>query len=339
MMEFGLTGEEKKSYYRKERPALQIIGLRLVFAAVLIMVVAGVFWGLEKDHIKDENEDGDFSYFDSLYFTVVTVTTVGYGDIVPVTEEARMFDALIITPVRIIVWVLFIGTAYQFVIRRFWEESIMKRQMKKMKNHVIVAGYGTTGEATVRELLTNGYEENSLVVVDRDEDRVKEAAEAGATGVLGNPTSEDALLKAGIHQASVLIITLPRDDTDVLITLTARDLNPDIRVISQVSQEENIKLLRRAGADIIISPALTGGNLMAMAVWNRSSAELMGDLLTSIRGVNVHQRKVQEGEVGTKAKSVPGIVVIGVVRKGKNIEAGELDGIVLKPGDEIIYLG
>ena len=127
----------------------------------------------------------------------------------------------------------------------------MNRAIKKMKDHVIVAGYDTTGAATVNELMSNGYNKNNLIVVDETEDRVRRAADAGATGILGDPSSEEILNQAGIASARSLIIATSHDDTNVLITLTAKDLNPKINIVARVSQLENIKQLDRAGADAI----------------------------------------------------------------------------------------
>jgi voltage-gated potassium channel len=339
MWEFvGAKGTTKR-FYRREPSVLNMILMRFAAVIILLMVVAAVFWYFEADHIEDSVGRGEFSYIDSLYFTVVSVTTVGYGDIVPVTEEARMFDAIIITPVRILVWVVFIGTAYQVVSQHRWERFRMTRALNKMKDHVIVAGFGTTGNAAVKELILNGYDEDKLIVIDNNERYVKEAAEAGATSILGDPTSEESLTNAGVKKAGTLIITTPQDDTNVLVVLTAKDLNHKIKVIARVSQHENIKQLRRAGADVIISPSLTSGNLMAMAVSDSDSVELIGDLLTTSRGVNVIQRKVTAKEVGKSPKTLAGLVVIGVVRAGKKFGPKELDGIVLNQNDQLILIG
>jgi voltage-gated potassium channel len=339
MWEFVGSKGVTRRFYRRERSLLGTVVLRLSFAVILLLVVAGVFWHFEGDHIADSNSDGEFSYLDSLYFTIVSVTTVGYGDIVPITEEARMFDAVIITPVRIIVWVVFIGTAYQVIIQNRWERFRMTRALKKMKGHVIVAGYGTTGAAAVNELILTGYDENKLIVIDHDEELIKRAAEAGATGIVGDPTREESLSQAAIKNARTLIITTPQDDTNVLVTLTAKDLNPKLQVIARVGVHENIKQLKRAGADVIISPSLTSGNLMAMAVTSSNRVDLVSDLLTTSRGVNVMQRKALVNEIGKAPKALKGPVVIGVVRGGRNIGPKELDSIQINKDDQLILIG
>lgn len=338
MWEFGLTSGVTKRYYRKEQSPFRIIAVRLFLIIILLLIVALIFWFFEKDHIHDDT-GGEFSYIDSLYFTIVTVTTLGYGDIVPVTESARMFDALIITPVRIVVWVLFITTAYQLVIRNYWERIRMDRKIQNLKNHVIVAGYGTTGTAAVSELLLKGYNEENLIVIDSKEEHVKSAADFGVTGVFGDPTREEILIKSGIKRAKVLIIATHQDDTNVLITLTAKDLNPNLKIISRVSQQENIKQLKRAGANIIISPSLTSGHLMAMAVSYSQSVKLIEDLLTTSRGVNVIQRRVRKPEIGKKPKSLKTKVIIGVLRDGKKIGPRDLDEILLEDNDGLILIG
>ncbi len=332
-----VRGTGTKKYYRKEQSPMKIIAVRLLLVMIIIFVVALVFWLFESENIHDD-AGGEFSFIDSLYFTIVTITTLGYGDIVPISEEARMFDAIIITPIRIIVWVLFIGTAYQIVIQNYWERFTMDRKLKNLQGHVIVAGYGTTGAATVEELLSKGYNEENLIIIDSKEENLHSVGETGALGILGDPTKEDTLLRAGITGAKVLIIATHQDDTNVLITLTAKDLNPKIKVISRVSQEENIKQLKRAGANVIISPSLTSGHLMAMAVETSQSVELIEELLTSSRGANIIQRNVRDDEVHKKVKDFKKSIVLGIIRNGKMLGPTELDGVALKMDDKIILI-
>ena len=146
------------------------------------------------------------------------------------------------------------------------------------------------------------------------------------------------LNKAVITKAKHLIITTSRDDTNVLISLTAKDMNKNIRIIARANQEENTKLLKRSEADIIISPSIAGGHLMAAATHHEHLANLLQDMLTAEHGVKLRERVVNEQEIGRGPKEVKGLVVIGVHRKGKLLDIQELDTTKLKTGDILIFL-
>jgi voltage-gated potassium channel len=111
----------------------------------LLGLVMIVFW-LDRDGLRDF-ADGHVSFADVVYFTMVTVTTVGYGDIVPVTGSARLFDALLVTPVRLLVWLIFIGTAYQFVVERILEDTRMRLRQSRLKDHIVICGFGRSGRS------------------------------------------------------------------------------------------------------------------------------------------------------------------------------------------------
>jgi voltage-gated potassium channel len=135
-----------------------------------------------------------------------------------------------------------------------------------------------------------------------------------------------------------MIITTARDDTNVLISLTARDMNKSIRIIARANQGENTKLLKRSGADIIISPSIAGGHLMAAATQDEHLAILLQDMLTAEHGISAGERAVSEQEVGKTPKELKGIVVIGVFRAGKSLEVEDFDTTKLKSGDILIFL-
>ena len=121
--------------------------------------------------------DGHVSFADIVYFTFITVTSVGYGDIVPVTTTARLIDALFVTPVRLFVWIIFLGTAYQFVAQKIIEEFRMRLRQSRLTGHVVICGYGLSGRSTAAELLRRGENPAHIVVIDRSEDALLEAAE------------------------------------------------------------------------------------------------------------------------------------------------------------------
>jgi voltage-gated potassium channel len=130
------------------------LGIRLALLFGLFAFIVGVHW-IERESLKDTH-DGSVSFTDVLYFTMISVTTTGYGDIVPISDRARMFDAFIVTPVRIFFLLLLAGTAYTFAIRRTWDRLIMKQIQKNLRDHIILAGFGVSNAKALKELLARG---------------------------------------------------------------------------------------------------------------------------------------------------------------------------------------
>ena len=137
---------------------------RVLMVAILLGSVIVVLWfgraGLVDHH------DGNVSFSDIVYFAMITVTTVGYGDIVPVDTTTRVIDALFITPVRIFIWFIFLGTAYQLVIQKVVEDFRMARLRDRLRDHVIVCGFGETGRVAAREVVSKGNRPEVIVVID-----------------------------------------------------------------------------------------------------------------------------------------------------------------------------
>ncbi|UCF08018.1 MAG: NAD-binding protein, partial [Thermoplasmata archaeon] len=213
-----------------------------------------------------------------------------------------------------------------------------KKLQKELSNHVIIVGYGVTGKTVAKELLAKEYNKDQIVLIDNREDAIKEAAEDDFIGLLGDASSESMLSKAVVTRADHIIITTSRDDTNVLISLTAKDMNNNLKIIARANQEENTKLLKRSGADIIISPSTAGGHLMAAATKHEHLANLLEDMLTAARGITMRERAVKEGELGKKPKEISGKVVIGVHRKGRLLSIPEMDTAKLAAGDILIFL-
>lgn len=207
----------------------------------------------------------DYNLADAFYMTIITVGTVGYGEIHPLSDVGRLFTSgLILSTLGIFAYALTIisQSLVEGDARRYFANQYLHRRIKKMKNHVIICGLGRTGRAACHELLSSNAK---IVVVDRH-GNAKAPKSDNIVVVEGDATDEKSLLEAGILQARAIICTLPSDADNVFVILTAKSLKPEIHTVSRASQENSYDKMLRAGADAVIRPEEIGGNLMANVV-------------------------------------------------------------------------
>ena len=312
------------------------LGLRVLAALALVGIALAGHW-FDREGLRD-NTDGEVSFIDVVYFTMITVTTVGYGDIVPVTDRARLFDTFVVTPVRIFVWLIFLGTAYTFLFKNTWERWRMARIQRELQNHTIVCGYGATGAEAVAELLRRGCPPDGIVVVDADEIALEEADELGVGTVLGDATHNAVLEEAGIIRARALVVSPNRDDTAVLIAMTARRLAPEVPVAVGVRATENEILARDAGAAVIVNPVSFGGRLLAGATMGSHIADYVSDLVTSDGRVKLNERAVTPQEVGRPLRGVETGQALRLYREGRTIGFWEPEAAAMEAGDVLIEI-
>jgi voltage-gated potassium channel len=310
--------------------------LRASLVFVLVFAVFAVFL-LDRAGLRD-NIDGDVSLVDVFYFTMVTITTVGYGDIVPVSDEARLIDAFFVTPVRIFVWLLFLGTAYQLIIQRLIEEWRMMRLQENLDDHVIVCGYGHGGSIAANELLARGWAAERIVVIESDREEVGRAAERGLIGLHGDASSEALLRMAGTDRARAVIVSVGRDDTTVLIVLTVRAISKRVRIVASVEEAENIKLVRSGGADEIVAPAKFGGFLLADAVNAHGTIAFVTDLLSYNGECRLSERAPRPLEIGRRAREVDGALIVEVRRDGRRVACWDDGSLVIQADDVLLAI-
>ncbi|HEX8414576.1 MAG TPA: potassium channel family protein, partial [Sphingomicrobium sp.] len=157
---------EPSSYHLRRKSSTPIWAAllwRILLAFGLIGIALAVHW-FDREGLRQSSGE-PITFADVLYFTMITVTTVGYGDIVPVTQQARLFDTFVVTPIRLFVWLIFLGTAYNFLLKRVWERWRMNVIQRNLDGHVVVAGYGTSGSEAVSELVRRGADPSTIVVV------------------------------------------------------------------------------------------------------------------------------------------------------------------------------
>jgi voltage-gated potassium channel len=201
------------------RPVTQF-AIRMAIMVGMIVFIIAFLW-FERGSLRD-NIDGHISFSDVIYFTMISATTTGYGDIVPVTDRARLFDALIVTPIRVFFLLLLAGTAYTFIIKRTWNRWLMKLIQKNLRDHILIVGFGVSNDKALEELLKSGIQARRIVVIDNDQRALDRAAECGVAILQGDATRDETLLAAHVDRASALLVSTGRDDSNILVVLTAR---------------------------------------------------------------------------------------------------------------------
>jgi len=312
------------------------LGLRVVLVLALFGAAVAGHW-FERAGLKDQI-DGHISFTDVIYFTAITVTTVGYGDIVPVSDAARMFDTFVVTPIRLFVWLIFLGTAYSFFLERGWQQLRTRMTQRTLNDHVVVCGYGTSGAAAVEELLAQGVGPDRIVVVDRNAASIDAAMAAGVLGIQGDATHDAVLETACVARAARVIISPGRDDAAALIVLSARRLAPQARISVGVRSEENEDLLHQAGADAIINPVLLGGQLLARAATNGHAVDYITDLAAARGRVALCERPVRADEVGQPLAALTTGLGVRIIRAGQPIGWFEDAAKALQAGDVVVEI-
>jgi voltage-gated potassium channel len=292
------------------------LGRRLL-AAIGILVGTVLLVYFDKTGYADNNDPTNtLSLIDSIYYTTVTLSTTGYGDIAPVTDRARLINAFIITPARIAFLVLLIGTTLEVLASQGRDMIRVARWRKHMGNHVVVIGYGTKGRSAVETLVNNGQSRDQVLIVDTSQVAIDEANNDGLAVVVGDATRRSVLRQAGVARAEQVIITTDRDDSNVLATLTVRQLNPDAWIVSAVREQENAPLMKQSGANSVITSSDAVGRLLGLSSLSPTLGSVMEDLLTYGEGLEVAERDLLVNEVGQQPQSLPD-QVIAVVRDEK----------------------
>ena len=317
-------------------PVWLAIAWRVAAVFGLLALAVGVHW-LEREGLKD-NADGNVSLLDIIYFTSISITTTGYGDIVPVSTSARMFDALVVTPIRIFVVLLFLGTAYDFVLKRTWEKWRMAHIQKTLSGHIVVAGFGTTGSEAVDELIARGEKPGNFVVIDADDEALARAKACGCVVLHADATRDAVLEDVRIADALSMIVAAGRDDTSILITLTAHHLAPGLPISVIVRNEDNELPARAAGATVVVNPVSFAGLLLASSCTGPHIADYLTDLASVDGKVQLAERPIAASEVGLPLSGIATGLGLRVYRAGASFERGAPEAAALQAGDLIVEI-
>lgn len=302
-----------------------IIGVVLILSSIVIGVVGySILEG--------------FSLFDAFYMTIITISTVGFSEIHELSTEGRIFTSFyIIFNLSIFAYGISMLTTYVFEgkLQQLFRNYMTDRELAKLKNHAIVCGYGRNGSQACVELRDSNID---FVVIDNDEEILSELALNTNFKVLfGDATQDNTLKNGGIEDAAVIIITTASDASNVYITLTARELNPEIKIISRASGNETESKLYRAGANRVVMPDKFGGMIMAQMYTKPVVIEFL-DLVSGRSRKHYHLESLAYDELKPEFKDKTlkelnihehtGGTVIGV--------KDDIKGLIPSPGPETL---
>ncbi|KAA0024039.1 potassium channel family protein [Antrihabitans cavernicola] len=311
------------------------ISKRMALAFGLLLLAAIIVY-IDRAGYRDAQEN-ELSFLDSLYYATVSLSTTGYGDITPVAPSARLVNILVITPLRIFFLILLVGTTLAVLTERSRQAFKIQRWRRNVRNHTVVVGYGTKGRTAVDAMLGDGVPPGDIVVLDSDASMLEPAASLGLVTVHGSATKSDVLRLTGAQHAASIIVATNRDDTAVLVTLTAREIAPKAKIVVAIREAENTHLVRQSGADSVVVSSETAGRLLGIATTTPSVVEMVEDLLTPEAGFAIAERDVDRDEIGGSPRHLRDIV-LGVVRDGQLVRVGEAEVDAIEAGDKLLYI-
>lgn len=318
-------------------PVWADLALRLSAALGLVAIVVVIHW-FDREGLKDSH-DGHVSLLDVVYFTMISITTTGFGDIAPVSDRARLIEAAIVTPIRVAVLFIFVGTAYNFIIKRSWEAWRMRRIQDRLTGHFVVLGFGISGSQAVRELIERGTNPGRIVVMDPGPDRLEEAEALGCNVLEGDASRDENLRAVRIETAASVLVSAGRDDSSILIVLTVRHLAPAVPISVVVRAEDNEDLARQAGADTVINPVRFTGLLLAGSAEGTHVSDYLSDLASAKGRVQLIERPASAAEVGRSLDDLAdGARGLRLIRAGQDIGFWEEGARRIEPGDTVVAI-
>lgn len=286
------------------------------------------------------------SLFDAFWLTLITVLTVGYGDVIPRTHEGKIF-AMYLIPLGVGIVSYTIGALTSMMIEGEFSKSVGRKAMKKkiaqLENHIIICGLGRVGEQVVKQLQSHDF---PFVIIEQNEQIITESDSQGLLYLVGDATDDTVLLEAGIKKAAGLVATLPQDANNVFIALTAKGLNPNVQIVARAERPQSEEKLRRAGADKVINPSSIGGTQMVMSLLKPLSVEYMEMLLeSSKRKYGVEELLIKESSTlinktiaENSIRKQYGVTIVALVRKNVLMSNPHPEEII-QLGDVMIVFG
>lgn len=289
-----------------------------------------------------------YSWIDALYMTVITMTTVGFGEVMPLDDQSKIFTIfLILASVVIVGYALSIITEY-ILSKNDVEELKHKKMQKKIdsfKNHIVICGYGRNGKQAARKLAAYNKQ---FVVIEKDKEMEERLQLDDVSYVIGNANEDEVLVTAGVDRAACFISALPNDADNLFVVLSARQLNSKMNIISRASNESSYDKLKFAGADNVILPDKIGGDHMASLVVVPGLMEFIDNLsIVGKSNINIEEVDVEKLFKSNKGRTIrdldlrrkTGCSVIGYKDENGEYLVNPEAELELAPNSRIIVLG
>ncbi len=289
-----------------------------------------------------------YSWVDALYMTVITMTTVGFGEVEPLDENGKLFTVFLIST-SVAIFAYSVSVITEYIVSKNDPKRVQYRKTQKMihklENHIIIVGYGRNGKQAAAKLMAY---DKPFIVVENDNEIIERYQNDKILFLKGNATEDEVLIEAGIKNAACLICTLPEDADNLFIVLTARQINKKLKIISRASQDASYKKIKLAGADNVIMPDRIGGDHMASLVVVPDLIEFLDNLsIIGKRSINIEEISFEDMFDDGKERTIrnidmrsrTGCTIIGYKSpEGEYVVNPEADTL-LRPGSKIVVLG
>ena len=287
---------------------------------------------------------------DSLFMAVITISTVGYGEVRELTPTGRLFTSSLIVVAVIIIWysaTSLVAYLLQGAFLPVWRRRRMDRAIRRLSGHYIVCGAGRFGREVAAEL---AGERLPFVMVDLDPEHCECAGDESLLFVQGNAEEDETLLAAGVKRATGLVSVLPRDETNVFVVLSARQLNPSLKIVSQATERQTVRKLEKVGANSVVSPYRSTGRRLTDSLLRPSLTRFLDEVLDRERpSLQIDEVAVPDGSplAGTTLQDTRigdhiGAVIVAV-HGGEAIRtpdaATPMAGVTVRPGDSLVAVG
>jgi voltage-gated potassium channel len=321
-------------------PETKSLLLSALGLAIILLVSAAIFQYYENLGIPDGEEK--YTFLDTVYWTIVTLSTVGYGDIHPTRMETEVLSIFLIV-LGLSIYVYVITQFGSFIVGRSLKEA---KGMKKCdyENHVVVLGINDVTEESIRQLLHSDRKVAAVVESSEDVDRT---VRLGAFPVLGDPTQPGSLEMANLGKADTVLINLQDDSRTILAALACRKVAKSARIVASIKQRDLIELVRESGVESVISPQSLTGRMLASAVFEPDVIDFVDDVTSGLEGCDLREFPARSpvsgktvGEALRHLRERTGALLVALVKKegGKEM-TNPPDDMLIEDGDKLILLG